>query len=478
MRRVSRKITPLGLLSFLVGNWPGARPGQCGIQVGVRREVRSTLGLGETCQQFVGFFLDRGESILCRGFAGDDTRIFADHHVADLDVEAQTVAAGVLTGRELKLLDAHFGGRELFVVTLLGCQFVGFRGDRNIAGFNVPEDLVLGRCEVIEEGGRCGVLFIALAGHREQGRAADEGLCRLGGHALPVRQEGCAEVEVHTVGNATEGTGRADPHRDFPRLEGVLVVPPTRAVPVVVARLFPLRERGEVVHDGGMVHQQFDIGTAVAVVIGGEGQVVAREEVLGHGPLQKRRAHPGITGVQQRGRDLFEVFIGLRRLDTGFGQRVGIVVENRRGGVERHTDHHAIGVRVEVAHARDEFFTVELIAVVGHQRLDRDRGALRCNHRGGACIEDLHDIGLLTRAERGNRRGQRLFIRPLEDRRDDILVLACVEVLGHLVDRFAQLAAHGVPPFDFGLRLSGASHQAECKARAYGILELHWSLPS
>ena len=58
---------------------------------------------------------------------------------------------------------------------------------------------------------------------------------------------------------------------------------------------------------------------------------------------------------------------------------------------------------------------------------------------------------LLLRAERGNRAGHRLGVGAFVDGDDLVVLLGLVEALGQRIQRFAELAAHGVPPLNFGL---------------------------
>jgi hypothetical protein len=74
------------------------------------------------------------------------------------------------------------------------------------------------------------------------------------------------------------------------------------------------------------------------------------------------------------------------------------------------------------------------------------------HHVGGADLEHLHDVRRLLGAEGGDRGGQRLGVGALEDRVHLVFALRLVEARGELVDHFAKVAAHGVPPLDLGLR--------------------------
>jgi len=101
--------------------------------------------------------------------------------------------------------------------------------------------------------------------------------------------------------------------------------------------------------------------------------------------------------------------------------------------------------------ARRTRTSVEGLARVLHEVLHRLDGALGGHHGRRADLEDLHDRRALLGTEGSDRRGQRLGIGALVDGVDLVLGLRLVELVGHLCDRFAQCAAHGVPPLDLGL---------------------------
>src|SRR5262249_61794954 len=61
------------------------------------------------------------------------------------------------------------------------------------------------------------------------------------------------------------------------------------------------------------------------------------------------------------------------------------------------------------------------------------------------------DVRRLVLAVGGDGRGERLWIRPLAERLDLVLVLAVVELLHELVGGVVELARHGVPELDLRL---------------------------
>ena len=357
-------------------------------------------------------------------------------------------------------------------------EVIGGVGDRHVTGRLVPVVLGVRRGEEAEELGGCLVLGVRLAGHGEKRRATDEGLGGFCGHAFPVGQHGGGELEVHFLQEAAEGPRGPEPHGHVTVFEGLRVVAPAGAVPFKKTLFLPVDERREVGLDGVVVHEDLGVVAGVAVVVRGERQVVARHEVLGEDPGQVRLRQRDVTCVlQRRGRGRSELFPGLRRLDTGFRKRVGVVVEDRGRRVERHADHLAVGIGVEVPHARDVIVDVEVDAVLGQERFDRNRRALRTDHGGGAGVEDLKNVRLFTGPEGGDAGGQGFFVASLENRNDLVVALAGVEVGCDLVDRLAQLAAHRVPPGDFGLgngRVRREGETGNCRAQ---VQKLHQDTP-
>jgi hypothetical protein len=91
-----------------------------------------------------------------------------------------------------------------------------------------------------------------------------------------------------------------------------------------------------------------------------------------------------------------------------------------------------------------------------HDLGHRHDGALGGHHGGGAHFKHLQDVRGVAGAECGDGGRHGLVVAALEGRHDLVVLLAGVEVLGQVVDPFAQGAAHGMPPLDFGLGLRGA----------------------
>ena len=205
--------------------------------------------------------------------------------------------------------------------------------------------------------------------------------------------------------------------------------------------------------DRVVVHKDLRVCAIIAVVVRRKRQVVARMEVFGEDPRQVRLRQRDVTGFFQcRCCGGLEFFPCFRRLDTRCGQRVHVVIHDRRGRVERHADHLAIAVGIEIANACDVILDVEINAIVGQQILHRNSRAFRADHGCGARVKHLHDVRLFASAECGDACGQRFFIGALKDRGDCVVILRCVELFSDLVDGFAKRATHGVPPCDFGFR--------------------------
>src|SRR5262249_61391867 len=78
--------------------------------------------------------------------------------------------------------------------------------------------------------------------------------------------------------------------------------------------------------------------------------------------------------------------------------------------------------------------------------------ALGRHHVCRADLEHLHDVRRLLGAEGRYRRGERLGVGALVDRDHLVVALTLVETVGQSVHRLAEIAAHGMPPLDFGLR--------------------------
>jgi len=167
------------------------------------------------------------------------------------------------------------------------------------------------------------------------------------------------------------------------------------------------------------------------------------------------------SSLQRRSGGRGELFPGLRRGDTGFGQCVFVIIHDRGGRVERHADHLASLVGVEVAHARDVIVNVELTAVGLQQVLGSNNSAFGTDDSGGTGVEHLDDVRLFATAECGDTSGQGFFVVALVNRGQLVVVLAGVEIGCDFVDHFAQTATHCVPPGDLGFGESRGSNAGE-----------------
>ena len=139
------------------------------------------LGLGEAIKKRVAVFFDGSQSAVDVSFPVQEAGEFAVFDVADLNIEAHAITAGILTRLQGKLLDANFSGREAVIVAIFFSQLVSCCGDRHVTGFFVPEILDFRRRHEFEESSGCFVFFCRFAGHGEQGSATDEGLVAIFG---------------------------------------------------------------------------------------------------------------------------------------------------------------------------------------------------------------------------------------------------------------------------------------------------------
>ena len=170
-----------------------------------------------------------------------------------------------------------------------------------------------------------------------------------------------------------------------------------------------------------VIELQLDVEAAKAVGLGGEGQVMKGAVVLDHRPGLPLRREPALGAARD------QLLAELAHLVPGLGRRVGIEaglleqllvpVEHRGRGVERHRQQLAVGRRIVAVDRTDIGLGVERLLGIGHQLMHRIDRALGRHHRRGADLEDLHDVRRLLGAEGGDRRGQGLGVRALEDRR-------------------------------------------------------------
>ena len=225
------------------------------------------------------------------------------------------------------------------------------------------------------------------------------------------------------------------------------------------------------------VHVDRHISRVVAVVFGRELDVVTREEVLGENPRHVRLGQRNVASFGQCRRCYrLELFPSCWCFNAGSFQCGHVVVQDWGRRVERHADHFAVAICIEITNASDVVFDVELNAVVVQQILNRDRCALGADYGRCTGVKHLHDVWLLACAECCDTRGQGFFVAAFVDRNDGVLVLACVEVSRDLVDGFAQLTAHCVPPGDFGFSKRSARHQGNCCGSCSKFYVKHWKL--
>ncbi len=214
---------------------------------------------------------------------------------------------------------------------------------------------------------------------------------------------------------------------------------------------------------------------AEAVLQGRERHVVPGAEALELHPRLPagRKAAGGARGLELRG-GLLDFGPGLRRIggiEAGLLERIVVDVEHLRRAVERHRDQVPGRVGVIDGDGAKEALGIERLLRLGHQLVDRLDRALGRHHRRGADFEHLHDLRRVAGAIRGDRRGHRFVVLALVDRRDLVVLLRGVELVGDLVDDVIELAGHRMPPLDLGdrLRLRRKRKKRDRERRAYQL---------
>ncbi len=340
-------------------------------------------------------------------------------------------------------------------------QLVGGRGDRQVARLLVVPGLDLGRRQIGEELGHALVVLGRVTLQHPKRGTADDRVLRRALDIRPVGQHADAELEVGDIGGDAGVARRAlRIHRAFLIIELGRCLVGAAAI-VEDLRLLPFAHLGDVVDHRGLVEDELGAEPAEAVGQRADRLVVPSREVLDVDPaLPGRGEATRVAGFLQRQRCLLEFRPGRGRrlrVEPGSGERVLVVPEHGRRAVERHRQHQAFGRRVVAGHRLQVGARIERLAGVLHQLVDRIDGTLGTHHGGGADLEDLDDVRLLARPERGDRRRHRLCIGALEGRDDLVIVLGGVEVGGDLLDPLAVGTPHGVPPLDLCLGHGGAA---------------------
>ena len=219
----------------------------------------------------------------------------------------------------------------------------------------------------------------------------------------------------------------------------------------------------------GRVHGQAGGGAAEAVVFGGVEGVVPGGEAL-----QLRPADPaaGEGAFVAAG---FEFGGGLLDFGPGFGRLFGVeagglegvlvVVEDGGGAVEGQAEHVPLSGGVVAGDGGHVGGGVEVDAGFFHDFGHGFDGVFAGHHGGGAHFKHLQDVRRVAGAEGGDGGGHGFAVLALVGGHDFVVLLACVELGGQVVDPFAQRAGHGVPPVDFGWGVGG---QGEGGAQGQG----------
>ena len=341
---------------------------------------------------------------------------------------------------------------EALLVGLLG----GGGRDRHVAGLLVPLGLHRRARQIVHELGDALVLFLRTALQHPQRGTADDRILRLGCHLRRVGHHAGADlVLAQRLFGAGRRTGRADAEGAFAAVEQRIRLALAAAVHERLV-LGPVGHHLDQLDPRLVVELELDVGAAEAVGLGRVGQVVPGAVILDQRPGLPLRSESALgAGGDGLLGHLAQLLPGRRALlgiEAGLGQQLLVPVQHRCRRVERHRQELAVRRRVVAVDRADESLGIERLVGIGHQLVDRIDRAFGGHHVGGADFEDLHDGRCLLGAEGRDRRGQRLGIGALVDRHDLVFALRLVEAGSDLVDRFTQVAAHGVPPLNLGLR--------------------------
>ena len=216
----------------------------------------------------------------------------------------------------------------------------------------------------------------------------------------------------------------------------------------------------------GAVEEELGVKAVIAVVVGGEGDVVPRGEAF---KLHPRLPAGGQAVLARAG------FLDLPGEFGHFGPRGGelvgiaacllhgvlVVVEDGGRGVEGHGDELAVRGGIVAGYGAEELGDVHRGAGGFHDFVDGADGALGGHHAGGAHFKNLNEVGVLFGAEGGDGGGHGLVVVALVDALDLVLILRRVEFLDQVVGDLAEFAAHAVPEGNggFGLHGRGQQHQ-------------------
>ena len=229
-----------------------------------------------------------------------------------------------------------------------------------------------------------------------------------------------------------------------------------------------------------VVEGELGRGAGKAVFHRAHRQVVPGRIVLDH--------RPGLPALAEGRRDACglehaggfdHVVPGGRNFEVVGLEQVEVDPHHRGGRVERQRQQVAVRVRIIRDHGGDVIAFVKGDALIFHQLVNRIDGTFGGHHGRGAHFEDLHDLRLFARTERGDRCGHGFRVVALIDRVHLALVLHGVERGRKGIGLFAQLAAHGVPEVDFGLcGRGGGQRKNACGSRKRQEFQLHVFAPS
>ena len=209
---------------------------------------------------------------------------------------------------------------------------------REVTRGGVPPGLLFGFAQEIEEFCHTLVLLGFTALHYPEAGAADDGIALgIAGHAGQFTRP---PFEFGRLRERSHQRRRGEPDGRLPVDDGLIAL--ARPARVGVDPLFlPAGEEGQQFHAERAVDLELRSHALEAVVLIGEGLVVPGVRILDERPGGPGRGEADLGGAGGNAGlgGLFDLFVGVGRLcriKAGLLEDGPVVVEDRRGGVERH----------------------------------------------------------------------------------------------------------------------------------------------
>ncbi|SVK46529.1 Uncharacterised protein [Acinetobacter baumannii] len=323
--------------------------------------------------------------------------------------------------------------------------------------------------QVLQELGHALVGGGVFAVHHPQAGPADDGVLRRIFRVGVVRHHADAVVEFGVVLDVRQRTGRGggDGAVAVIKLLGGFVFAAEIGEVALLVHRFEQRNMFDLQR---LVELQLGAGAAKAVVFTGERHAVPGAEVLQLDPALPAAGvtalHAGFAQFGGIRRQFLPGFRRLVRVQAGLFEGVFVVVQHRRGAVERlRQQMAALVVGVIAGHRRHEHRLVEVDAGLFKHFIDRFDG-FAGHHGGGAHLVNLQDRRRLAGAVSGDARRQALFVVAFINRHNLDVAVRLVEAIRQRVHFFTQFAFHRMPERDFCRRQRlCADRQGQCDAQ-------------